>query len=360
MNLKKAFQGRIVEILWFSLSFFGVSWIIVTDLFLDNKSNPIYLSQLNGMACAVVAGLFVLRSSFSDKALRFLFFPVLANSMCIALGRLYLDFDCGSPWIVHFQSINAKYSAPEIYRTIDFFTHFLNPIGFLHLVLNDKERVKNIFYKDSIGNMALHYILPVIFFSAWYGGIFFCGYTLKDIYLTRALGLAESILILLLIPLMITLPIHWALGKEDRGEIARKFLKSLIYIGSFSIVCASFFTYQYHTLHLNTIFLMSLTIFILMFLNHFKILQQTHYQALLPVICSLSIFIFFINEMHVWSTGGNEDIYLSTLQKATNYSAVNLHYIIKIIFYMLIVVALYAFYVFATFKREVQQRVDFD
>ena len=344
MSLGNFFRGRIVEISWFFLSFSGVVWFIVANFFIDHKSNPIFLSQINAAFSSLVMFTFIMRKGLWDKVLKILFFPMFANSICIAIGRLYLDLDHGGPWVVHFQEIKSNYTNPILYRSIDFFAHFIIPIAFLHLVLNNKEWFTRIFKGDSISSFFLHYLLPIIFFSAWYAGICICGYTLKDIYLTRALGLNESIFILLIAPLMVTLPVHYALAKEK--GIWKKSLEILIYLGCFSILCTSFFTYHLHTLHLNAIFLMSLVVFILISLKYLKIIDQKTYQDFIPLICALSIFTLFINEMHIWSMGGNEKIYLSTLQKTTHYSATNLHYIIKIMFYILNVFALYTWHVF--------------
>ena len=336
----------VAEAFWGAIFFSGFTWLAINELIFDSKDNYILLTQVSMLVGGVTVLGFMGSTDFFDKILRCLFFPALSIAICVAIGRLYLDFDHGGPFIALFQSTHAPYADNTLYSMADFLFHYIYPIGFTHLYLNNKSRLKQIFYGSSNKEVIFQYLAPIFLFAFWYIGLSLEGLTLKDLYLTDNVGMPQLTLILLLIPLVTTVPLHHSLASEQSRESLVKLSRYGVYMGSFLLCSLSLLAYKPHLLYENIAFLTSLLVLIVFSLFYLGVLSKERYAFLLPVIVSTSIFSFFINEFQILSEGGRAALYLNFLKEGTSYNVLKIHYLIKAIFYLCMVVMLYAHYSF--------------
>ncbi len=336
-----------IELLWGSLYFLGGGWFLKNELIDDPLENPILLSHISVLLGWVVSFSFIFKNRIADNILKNLFFPVFSVSICIIVGRMLFDFDASGPWILEYRKVAADYAKPETYRIADFLFHYLYPIGYANLFKNNHTRMTRIFYNKSIRYILVQYILPSIGFLLWMLAMIFIEHkSFNEIYYTKNIHFMQVFLITLFVPLALTLPLQISMvHKKDKMDF-NPYYKGLILTGCLLICLLSLFIYKPISLHENIIFISSFAISILLSLRLLTVFSDEKYFVILPVILSVNIFSFFINEFHFWSTGGTEDVYILNLWDIASPVSIGLHYVIKTIYYAINIIGFYIYYCF--------------
>jgi hypothetical protein len=355
MKVWALIKNKYIELLWAALYFGGGAWFLKNELFDDPNNNPLLLSHISVLLAWIVSSSFIFRNHLSDSVLRHLFFPVFSISICIIVGRMFFDFDQSSPWILHFRDRVANYANPQLYRLADFLFHYMYPIGYANLFMNNRGRMLTIFKNTGIFSPIVQYFLPTVAFLFWLVFINFQGYAFSDVYLTDHIHPIQVCVITLLVPLLLTLPLHIGIIYKESAVNPTTYFKGLILASCCSICFLSLLAYRPSTLHQNLIFMTSLSISVILSLRFFMVLSDKRFYLVLPVILSINIFSFFINEFHLWSTGGKEGIYLNSLYNTNIKHAIDMHYIIKVIYYGVNIIGFYVYYCFLDLKDLYEQ-----
>ena len=102
---------------------------------------------------------------------------------------------------------------------------------------------------------------------------------------------------------------------------------------------------------LNNVLFLSFFITTLFFITEKITFFKKHFFFYLRMILSINIFMFFIYELCLWSSGGTENLAVSFF-KEPSVSFFRIHAIVKTVFYFSNIILLYIYFIFLSFQHK--------